>query len=139
MFHSLLGSDQLPTDFYRKFLKVYQVWLEIRSAIDSKIEHILDSSRTLPADQSNVDGLRASIEEKDVNAPIAMKRLCPICFAPGREAAHICFDGNFQLKTLGTKREKREGLSSRDSRDKRLFVAATKELATDIQHNVVSY
>lgn len=52
-----------------------------------------------------------------------MDELCPMCFTEGSEKAFVCFDGNFQLTTLGTKLEIRDGVSVQDLDDKRLFVS----------------
>jgi hypothetical protein len=46
-----------------------------------------------------------------------------MCFSDGSEKAFVCFDGNFQLTTLGTKLEIRDGVSVQDLDDKRLFVS----------------
>ena len=60
---------------------------------------------------------------KDVElSRIPLNELCPFCFAEGSETAHICFDGNYQLTTLGTQLEKRDGISAQDLDDRRIFV-----------------
>jgi hypothetical protein len=65
-----------------------------------------------------------------------MKKLCPICFASSNQRGHICFDGNFQLRTLGTLREKRTESSALDSRDNRIFVTADSTESSSILHEV---
>jgi hypothetical protein len=71
---------------------------------------------------------------KDVElSRIPLSELCPICFAEGSETAFVCFDGNFQLTTLGTRLEKREGISAQDLKDKRIFVE--KELTVYTESN----
>jgi len=52
---------------------------------------------------------------------IPPSELCPLCFAEGSETVFVCFDGNFQLTTLGTTLEKREGISPTGFKDKRIF------------------
>lgn len=32
--------------------------------------------------------------------PLPLRCLCPVCFAAGVETLFLCFDGNFQLRTL---------------------------------------
>lgn len=51
--------------------------------------------------------------------PIRLKNLCPACHGPNSKGTPVCFDGNFQIKTL---LKGPQTISSRDLQDKRLFV-----------------
>jgi hypothetical protein len=58
---------------------------------------------------------------------IPPNELCPICCAEGSETA---FDGNFQLITLRTRLEKREGILAQDLKDKRIFIEKEPTVCT---------
>jgi hypothetical protein len=66
----------------------------------------------------------------DPHTPVPLRELCPVCFAAGADPLHICFDGNFQLKTMGTSVELRDGLVPRDTRDNRLFVPPNEDFVS---------
>jgi len=70
--------------------------------------------------QFNKDGLRDLTTNVDLS-PIPKSELCPICFTEGSSQIYICFDGNFQMTTLGTTLEKRTLVEQQDLKDKRLF------------------
>jgi hypothetical protein len=54
--------------------------------------------------------------------PLSMSMLCPMCFAEDSKAVYICFDDNFQLTTLGTRIEEREGIPGQEVNDMRIFL-----------------
>jgi len=86
-----------------------------------KTEHLLQSIASLAPDQLNTTYLQSIVETVKL-PPAPMITLCPICFAKDSKAAFICFDGNFQLTTLGTPLEAREGVPTQELDDMRLFL-----------------
>jgi hypothetical protein len=102
----------------------------VRAIIKSKTNRLIQSSDSLTADTSNTSHLQALTEEVDFS-PIPLNELCPVCFAAGAETAFICCDGNFQLTTLGTRLEKRKGVSTQDLKDKRIFVEKIITVCTE--------
>jgi hypothetical protein len=90
--------------------------------LDAKAEKEL-STYASPDAQSTNEVSSANLDEIQLN-PVPLRNLCPICFGKDSKRAHICFDGNFQLKTLKPRGEGSAELTDRDKRDKRLFVDA---------------
>lgn len=127
----------MPEEIYENFLYIYAAFLEITAIINLKKEKALESpSATMEtvvteADEGvsesenlSVSSTNTKDELKDL-PPVALSKLCPICFGSSEnESACICFDGNFQLKTLKPKGKaaKLNQLSARDFHDKRLFI-----------------
>jgi len=73
-------------------------------------------------DQLNTAHLRSIIKGVELS-PLPMNMLCPICFAEDSKAVSVCFDGNFQLTTLGTRLEGKEGVPAQEVDDLRIFMA----------------
>ena len=112
---------QVPPNIYDNFLGVYPAWLKAESIIKAKADYLIRISETLNDEILNTDQLQSLT--KDVNlSRIPCGELCPICFSEGSEKVFIALDGNFQLTTLGTKLEKKDGVAVQDLEDKRLFV-----------------
>jgi hypothetical protein len=124
-----MAHVKVPEDIYDNFRHIYSAWLEVQSILDVKAEQILKSPTTpgavIQTSGSEVGSLSPQIEMDELS-PIPLKDLCPVCFGnPESEYACICFDGNFQLKTLKSKAKTTNDInkqSQRDLRDKRLFV-----------------
>lgn len=89
--------------------------------VKSKANCLIRLSESLPADTLDTCHLQALTKDVEFSR-IPLNELCPICFAAGSESACVCFDGNFQITTLGTRLEKRDGISAQDLKDKRIFV-----------------
>ena len=108
------------------------------SIIKAKCDHIIRLSATLTDDNLTANHLQSCVDDIEL-PPIPMKDLCPICFTDGdgSNPAFLCFDGNFQLTTLGTKLEKRDGISLQDLNDKRLFIEDEIPSATARVSNAV--
>lgn len=94
----------------------------MESIIKSKTDHLIRISDSLEAELLNTNHLQLLVKDVQLDR-IPMDELCPMCFTEGSEKAFVCFDGNFQLTTLGTKLEIRDGVSVQDLDDKRLFVS----------------
>jgi hypothetical protein len=127
----------MPEEIYENFLYIYAAFLEITAIIDLKKEKVLESPAAMMETvvTEAVEGISESEnlsmpstnskDELEDLPPVALSKLCPICFGSSEnESACICFDGNFQLKTLKPKGKaaKLNQLSARDLHDKRLFV-----------------
>lgn len=93
----------------------------MKSILDVQTDILIQSAASLTTDQLDTAHLR-SIVKTVVLPPISMNMLCPICFAEDSKAVSICFDGNFQLTTLGTRLEDREGVPAQELDDLRIFV-----------------
>jgi hypothetical protein len=93
--------------------------------VKSKSDRLFQRVESHPTDLLNLSLLQTLTEDVELSR-IPLKELCPICFADGVETGFIAFDGNFQITTLGTRREKRDGVCAQDLMDKRIFVG--KEL-----------
>ena len=107
---------------YDNFLGVYSTWLKVESIIKSKTDHLIRISEPPRAELLNINHLQLLVKDVELDR-IPMGDLCPMCFTEGSEKAFVCFDGNFQLTTLGTKLEIQDGVSAQDLDDKRLFVS----------------
>jgi hypothetical protein len=93
----------------------------VKSILDIQTDVLIQSAASLTTDQLNTAHLQSIV--KTVKLPsVPMNMLCPICFAEDSKAVSICFDGNFQLTTLGTRLEGREGVPAQELDDLRIFV-----------------
>lgn len=97
----------------------------MQALVKSKSDRLFQRVESYPTDLLNLSLLQTLTEDVELSR-IPLKELCPICFADGVETGFIAFDGNFQITTLGTRREKRDGVCAQDLMDKRIFVG--KEL-----------
>lgn len=111
--------------------------MKVRALIKSKSNRLIQSSQSLTADTLNINHLRALTDEVNFSR-IPLNELCPICFAAGAETAFICFDGNFQITTLGTRLEKRDGVSPQDLKDKRIFVEEKSTVCPKLLSRLIS-
>jgi hypothetical protein len=109
------------------FLRVYSAWLGVQSALIFKAEQVLRISSSLLLEEVTETALQLLISEMDPHAPVPLRELCLVCFAAGAGPLYICFNGNFQLKTMAASVELRDGLVYRDTRDNRLFVPPNEE------------
>lgn len=107
---------------YDNFLGVYSTWLKVESILKSKTDHLIRIDEPSQAELFNTKHLQLLVKDLELDR-IPMGDLCPMCFTEGSERAFVCFDGNFQLTTLGTKLDIRDGVSTQDLDDKRLFVS----------------
>ena len=94
----------------------------MESIIKSKTDYLIRISESLEAELFNTNHLQLLVKDVELDH-ISMGNLCPMCFTEGSEKAFVCFNGNFQLTTLGTKLEIRDGVSVQNLDDKRLFVS----------------
>jgi hypothetical protein len=110
---------------------MYSAYVQIESILQAKRNRLLRMLSAGLANTSNsppvqlqdlkLHDLRVIVENVELS-PTPLEELCPVCFADGSENAFICFDGNFQLTTLGTRVEARNPAVANDHQDKRLFV-----------------
>jgi hypothetical protein len=94
----------------------------VKSILDIQTDLLIQSATSLTPDQLNTAHLQSIIKEVGWG-PIPMNMLCPICFAEDSKAVSVCIDGNFQLTTLGTQLEGREGVPAEELDDLRIFIA----------------
>ena len=118
----LLSNVKPPKDIYVHFLQVFAVWVEVLSLLEHHAERLL---RTDNASISvNNDGKAYACIP-----PLSLSHLCPVCFGGDADTAFLCFDGNFQVKTIGS-----DLINDRDHRDSRIFV---DEIPEQIVNNKV--
>ena len=111
----------------------------MKSILDIKTDILIQSAMSLMPNQLNPAHLQSIVETVKL-LPVPMNMLCPICFAQDSKAVSVCFNGNFQLTTLGTKLEGREGVSAQELEDFRIFmrdIFPSKELVSNAteRHN----
>jgi hypothetical protein len=106
---------------------VYPAWVTVQSIIKFKVDQLIRLSASLDDLLLNQGNLRLCVHNLDLR-PKRMDELCPICFGPESTSAFVCLDGNFQVTTLGTKLEKRDGVALQDLDDKRIFVVEKEPL-----------
>jgi rubredoxin len=115
-----------PKDVYDNFLFVLSAWVRSQAILEQLIEKMIQLA-AVPAEEGNnaaEEGNNATGLKPGHLEPLPLQRLCPVCFAAGVKTLFLCFDGNFQLRTL----KPRGGLrliESRDLQDCRLFVDKT--------------
>ena len=111
---------QVPKNIYENFRMLYTAWVDIRSLMTQKVETEL--SAFTGSRSQNIEGQFVGDVGKIELLPIRLRNLCPACFGPNSKRTPVCFDGNFQIKTLKVNNGRTETISERDHRDKRLFV-----------------
>lgn len=102
----------------------------MKSILDMQMDILIQSAASLSPDQLTTIYLQSLVETVKL-PPLSMSMLCPMCFAEDSKAVYICFDGNFQLTTLGTPLEEREGIPTQEVDDMRIFlqdISLSKEL-----------
>lgn len=106
---------------YENSLNIYRVWEKMKSILDIQTDILIQSATSLTPDQLNTAHLWSIV--KTVKLPsVTMNMLYPICFTEDSKAISICLDGNFQLITLGTRLEAREGIPAQELDDLRIFM-----------------
>jgi hypothetical protein len=122
-----------PKDVYNNFLFAFSAWVRVQAILEQHIEKMirlgagLVEERNDPADEGNnpsEEGNNPAGSEPGHLEPLPLHRLCPVCFAAGVKTLFLCFDSNFQLRTVIPRGGLRL-IESRDMFDCRLFVDKT--------------
>jgi hypothetical protein len=122
-----------PKDVYNNFLFAFSAWVRVQAILEQHIEKMIRLGAGIveegndPADEGNNPsevGNNPAGSEPGHLEPLPLHRLCPVCFAAGVKTLFLCFDGNFQLRTVIPRGGLRL-IESRDMFDCRLFVDKT--------------
>jgi hypothetical protein len=136
-----------PKDVYNNFFFAFSAWVRVQAILEQHIEKMIRLGAGLveegndpadegnnpseegndPADEGNnpsEEGNNPAGSEPGHLEPLPLHRLCPVCFAAGVKTLFLCFDGNFQLRTVIPRGGLRL-IESRDMFDCRLFVDKT--------------
>jgi len=115
------GRAQMPKAqvFYTNFRSIYTAWVDVRSIMAEKIETEL--STFAESRSHNIQG-QFDNDATITLGPTRLNRLCPACNNGKSERTAVCFDGNFQIKTLKRPGHRTQEVSKRDLRDRRLFI-----------------
>jgi len=117
--------------FYKRLLRLYSVWLDVKSLETTYCENAIALSMENGGgeiDLWRLRDLRPRIENLQHQWPLHL--LCSACFGsdPQPAMAMICFDGNFQQRRLKSQRQTPK--PEREYRDQRLFID-TEVLSTE--------
>lgn len=126
-FYSLQGLIlKVPKTLYDNFRGLYTAWLDIRSLVTEKIEAELFAFAE--SKSQNVKRLFESRTQDTLALPpIPLRRLCPPCYGPHSILSLVCFDANFQNRTVKGKGENGQAILECDLRDERLRVSLDGE------------
>jgi hypothetical protein len=104
-----ISGNPVPKDVYNNFLYTLLAWVRVQAILDQHIEKMIQLGAGLmeggnnPAEEGNdatEEGNNPAGLEPLRLEPLPLHRLCPVCFAAGVKTLFLCFDGNFQLRTL---------------------------------------
>ena len=126
--------EDLPqkTTFYKRFLRLYSVWLDVKALQLMFCENTIMRSLQNTGQELEM-GTDSRRRIDDLQRPWPLRLLCSACFGsdPQPEIAMVCFDGNFQQRRFNSARQRPN--PKREFRDRRLFIDSEAQGEQDLE------